>query len=89
MAAMTARLDVVKMLLDRGADPKKADIDRGETPLHGAVRTHSMTVLRLLLKAGADPNKGDKDKVIPLLGWRIGNFDLTNDLTSQLMELNG
>ena len=23
------------------------------------------------------------------LGWRIGDFDLTNDLTSQLMELNG
>ena len=74
LAAMTAgpfstikqRPDVVKMLLDRVADPNKADIDRGETPLHGAVWTRSMTVVRLLLKAGADPNKGDKDNVIPL-----------------------
>ena len=61
--------DVVKMLLDGGAQPDKED-DEGRTPLHWAVLKSSWRfckeMVQLLLERGADPNKEDKRGMTPL-----------------------
>lgn len=50
--------DLVKMLLDAGADPN-AKTASGGTPLHTAGFTGNVTVVRMLLAAGADPHATD------------------------------
>ena len=45
--------DVIKVLLDAGADPNKRD-RLGSTPLHRATRYSNKNVIQLLLDAGAD-----------------------------------
>ena len=47
--------DVVKLLLDAGADPNNAVF----TPLRWAVFEGNIEVIKMLLDSGADPNKGD------------------------------
>ena len=59
--------DVVQLLLDAGADPRKADKD-GDTPLIIAslCKYDQREVVQLLLHRGADPNKADKYGHTPL-----------------------
>lgn len=47
-------LDIMKLLLEFGADPNQRGIN-DYTPLHMAVREQNLAALRLLLEAGADP----------------------------------
>jgi ankyrin repeat protein len=57
-AAEFAHLDVVKLLLDRGADPAWPDVHdsaRGAS-LHAAARRGDRSMVELLLAHGADPN---------------------------------
>ena len=58
--------DVVKVLLDMGADPNRGT-ENGLTPLN-FVKLHgnSTGVVKLLLEAGADPNKGNDNGIKPL-----------------------
>jgi len=54
-AAERGHLDVVKLLLEHGADPNVQD-DEGETPLHHAAAWRdNVDIVRLLLEHGADP----------------------------------
>ena len=66
-AAPYCGADLVKMLLDAGAEPNVADI-RGMTPLMLAVASEHQdaAVVALLLKAGADPNARSKTGETPL-----------------------
>lgn len=57
--------DLVKMLLDSGADPN-AKSASGGTPLHTAGFTGNVTVVRMLLEAGADANATDGKGFTPL-----------------------
>jgi len=59
--------DIVKTLLEHGADPNKASAVTGETPLHAcAARGYAETafeIMTLLLKAGAKPNVKAKNGI--------------------------
>jgi ankyrin repeat protein len=57
--------DLVKMLLDAGADPNAKSATDG-TPLHTAAFTGNVPVLKLLLAAGGDAGARDKKKHSPL-----------------------
>jgi uncharacterized protein len=60
LAAFFKRPEVVRYLLDAGADPSHASRQGGFTPLHSAVATDAgavdVEIVRLLLAKGADPN---------------------------------
>jgi ankyrin repeat protein len=55
VAAHMGRRDVVKRLLESGADPNVQD-GAGHTPLHLASNRGASAVVLVLLQAGADPN---------------------------------
>jgi ankyrin repeat protein len=59
-AAYGGRFDVVKLLLEHGADPNTQDED-GRTPLHKAAYKGHVDVVKLFLELGVDPNTQDKD----------------------------
>ncbi len=48
-------VDVVKALIEAGADVNGWDVDQSLTPLHSAVYADNIEALGLLLQAGADP----------------------------------
>ncbi len=61
----SAAKDIVRLLLDGGADPNARSASGG-TPLHTAAFTGSVAVLQLLLAAGADPSATDAKGQTPL-----------------------
>ena len=63
-AAITNRLDVIQILLDRGADPNRRL--QFTTALMQACSSLSMEAANLLLRHGADPNLRSLDGKAPL-----------------------
>lgn len=57
---------IVKLLLENGADPQKADA-LGRTPLNAAISKRSVAIVQLLLEHGADPMMADGNTWMPLL----------------------
>lgn len=60
LAAYAPHPDVVRALLERGADPNRVN-DRGQTALAAAAFRSSAEGVELLLAAGADPRCGNPD----------------------------
>lgn len=52
VAAMGARVDILRQLVDQGADVQAIN-DAFETPLHVAARSHSTQTLHAIVKKGA------------------------------------
>lgn len=65
IAAKLGYVDMVRLLLDRGADIELTD-DLGATALMGAARTSNLEIVRLLLDRGADVNHDDWSDQTPL-----------------------
>ena len=79
--AHSSSLDVVTLLLERGADPNRAYTKKipprqaqgdivvtpGATPLYRAMRAMDLTLVRLLLDEGANPSVGIRDGSTPLM----------------------
>ena len=59
-ASITNQVKSVKVLLLRGADANKANLD-GKTPLWAAVRANHLEVVKLLTESDADMNKTNKN----------------------------
>jgi ankyrin repeat protein len=57
-------VEVVRMILERGADPTVQDKD-GRTPFHLASLEGHVEVVRMILERGADPTVQDKDGRTP------------------------
>jgi ankyrin repeat protein len=62
LAAYHGHAPTVAALLERGADPDRAN-DRGQTPLAGAIFKGEDEVIEALLIAGADPTAGTPSAV--------------------------
>ena len=76
-AALFGRVEMVKLLLQRGADANGANRDGG-TALHGAAFLGRASVARDLLKAGADPKikneRGETALEATLADWGVTQF---------------
>ena len=59
LAARNGHQDVVKLLLDKGAEPNMAD-QNGDTALGYAARGGHKDVVQLLFDRGAEPNLADQ-----------------------------
>ena len=79
---------VVQLLLDEGAELKKADID-GKTPIHLATYNGHRDVVQLLLDRGAEPNQAMPNGTTPLhLAAHYGHKDVVQLLLDRGAEPN-
>ena len=65
-------MEVVRVLLDRGADINQARND-GQPPLFIASFNGRVDVVRVLVERGADINQAANDGVTPLMAARLNN----------------
>ena len=65
VASSNGLLDIVRLLLESGADMVKAE-RWGQTPLYVASQECHLEIVRLLIEAGADKDKADNDGETPL-----------------------
>lgn len=60
---------VVKLLLERGADPNIRDDGDNATPLHFAAEHQDLAVIQMLIEHGADPIGDGTMHELDVLGW--------------------
>jgi len=73
-------LQIIKLLLEKGANPDDQDATQGETPLHLVILGSKNTVaLELLCRHSADLRKADKGGKRPIDLARTGRIDHPSD----------
>jgi len=78
MACHYRNLDLIKILLEHGANPNTSATRRpGSTPLALACQQGDIAVSRLLLEHRADPNACGNDGLTPMIrASRVGNLEM-------------
>src|SRR5262245_4872581 len=61
--------DVVRLLLDRGADPNVRDEGDNAMPLHFAAEKERLGIIKLLIEYGADPIGNGDGHELEVIGW--------------------
>ena len=82
LATINGHKDVVRFLLEKGANPSKAYKD-GETPLHSSARCGRKYMVQLLLDGEADPNMADTEGTTPL---QVAAYFGHKDVVELLMD---
>lgn len=59
-------VEMVKLLIKRGADVNKLSTSGEHTPLHRAVRNNRKDIIKILLEAGANPKIRNKNGELPI-----------------------
>lgn len=78
--------DVVRLLLERGADPDARDAGDNALPLHFAAGSGPIESVRALLDAGSDVHgTGDLHR-IEVIGWATLFADVRRDIVDLLVE---
>jgi ankyrin repeat protein len=62
---------IVRMLLERGADPNIRDEGDNAFPIHFAAERGELPIVELLIEHGADPIGADTTHELDVLGWAI------------------
>ena len=75
--------EVIRILIDRGADPNVADNKRW-TALHFAAQAQNADVVRTLIQAGAYPDPRDEAGCTPL--WRCVMSNPSAEVVRALLE---
>jgi hypothetical protein len=82
-------LEIVRLLLDYGADVDMVDDDRRNTALHGAACCGNIEVVKLLLDRGANVNIKNRDNMTPLvLAWASDHSEITELLIESGAEVD-
>jgi ankyrin repeat protein len=85
--------DIVRLLISKGAEVNKAELEEGRTPLHLVVFAPEISRLEtaeILLEAGADSETPDKHNNTPLkLAEKTGNTALIELFRSQSISPQG
>jgi uncharacterized protein len=64
-------IDVVRTLLDRGADPNIRDEGDNAYPIHFAAERGELDIVRLLVEHGADPIGEGTTHELDVVGWAV------------------
>jgi ankyrin repeat protein len=62
---------VVRLLLDRGADPNVRDEGDSAFPIHFAAERGELSIVKLLVERGADPIAAGTDHLLDAVGWAV------------------
>ena len=68
-AAKSGKVDAVRVLLRRGADPNAREAGDNTAPLHWAAARADVAIVRLLLDAGADVHATGDVHALDVIGW--------------------
>ena len=83
-AAYNNRTDVVRCLIEKGANVKKQNRYNGSTALHLASSYNHTDVIKILVQHGARTDIKDNDGNTPIDDARIRNHEEAVDLLQQL-----
>jgi ankyrin repeat protein len=87
-AAELGYFNIVKLLIDRGAQVNTTD-KLGKTPLHKAACMHNRNIVEHLINNGADPNIKDKEHWTVLqLAVRMGQLEVVKCLIEKNININ-
>jgi ankyrin repeat protein len=86
LAAMRNHHAVVRLLVERGANPDPRDFPDNATPLHFAAVHSDLETIRLLVESGADVDGKGDDYGLGVLGWATCFQEVREDAAEYLLD---